>query len=531
MNSYIQTNPIRSGPAWSRPEFLFTGTAVMLLTGVLIPWPDRVLDILWICQLSLAAAVLAICASARSSSQLDGFPPLLAATSFLSLLGTAGCMRAIVLRQDACGRLIRGLGDALTALEPLLALILMPVLGFFILYLVTQSGRRIRQAIEHYLVQILPFKKIGLETDQNLNILTRQQAETLLEKIEKEVRLYASMNGLRKLMTAQIAVNLFLVLASALLAWAGQSIQAAAEQTGTVLETLAAGIAGTAVVSWVPVGAVAAACGALLNKESLALPRNDAANEQNGSRKIHIVSSVSGRPEEVELLNPDSLSDLSQSQKPTEKIVHFEPQPPASPPQAPASKIRTINIRCKTSAQYYQSLEKLFTHPCFRSAFLILTAESVEDLPVTVAVHPAVQLARKKQTVLLIDADLQRHAAARVFSMDPQTLCRKPSPVPRINSLKIQCLMDQRPQSLLNIQNQEDDIACRIVYAPQGQWMWTRHEEWKMDKTKVLFFSSKTPEQIRALCPEAAAAGAIFLIPSLHKAISQASTTRPSAVE
>lgn len=531
MNAYEQANPFRSGPAWSRPEFLFTGTAVMLLTGVLIPWPDRLLDILWICQLSLTAAVLVICAAARSCSQLEGFPPLLAATSFLSFLATAGCIRAIVLRQDTCGRLIRALGEKIAALEPLLALTLILVTGFFVLYLVMQAGRRIRQGIEHYLFQILPFKTIGLETDQTLNILTARHAEILHETIRKEVRFYASMNGLRKLMAAQISVNLFLVLAAWGLAWAGEMLQTTAGQTISPLQSLAPVIAGTALFAWLPAGAAAAACAGLLNKESLSLPKKEPEEEQNGGRKIKIISSVNGRSEEVELINPDFLSVPQKNEKPDEKIVQFEPARPVSPQEVTArQEIKKINIQCKNSSQYYQSMEKLFAHKSFRSSLLLLTSESVEDLPVTVAVHPAVQLAQKKQNVLLVDADLQRHAVAKVFTMDPHNL-KTPSSVHRIDHLQLQCILDEQSLALQKIQEQSVDFVCCILYAPQGKWLWNCLSEQLTKNIKILFFSSKTPEEIRRICPDDAAAGRLFTVTPIHKAITQASEARPFAAE
>lgn len=520
MNSYDQANPFRSGPAWSRPEFLFTGTAVMLLAGVLIPWPDRLLDIFWICHFSLTAAVLVICAVARSSSQLEGFPALLASTSFLSFLATAGCMRAIVLRQDTCGRLIRAFGEKIAALEPLLALILILVTGFFILYLVVQSGRRIRQGIEHYLFQILPFKKIGLETDQTLHILTAQHVDILREKIRKEARFYASMNGLRKLLTAQISVNLFLLLAAWGLAWAGEMLQASAEQILSPLESLAPVIAGTAIFSWVPAGAAAAACAGLLNKESLALPPSETPADQNSSRKITIISSASGRSEEIELINPDFISSPPANEKPIEKIAQFEPPQPMIPKEMMVQEIKRIKIQCKSSSQYYQSMEKLFTHKSFRSSLLLLIAESVEDLPVTVAVHPAVQLARKKQNVLLVDADLQRHAVAKVFTMDPYTL-QKPSAVHRIDHLWLQSILEDSGKLPEEIQDPNAEFTYRMIYSPQGHWLWNHMDDRTKKNIRILFFSSKAPEEIRLVFSEIALSEPLFVIPPLSAAVTQ----------
>lgn len=503
---------MRSGPVWSRPEFLFIGTAVMLLTGVLIPWPDRVMDILWICHLSLTASVFVICVSAQSTSQLEGFPPLAAAGSFLSFLATAGCIRAIVLRRDTCGRLIRAVGDAIAALEPLLALLVIVVIGFFLLYLVLQAGRRMRQAIEQYLFQILPFKKIGLETDQTLGILTAEQGRRLGHKIFKEAGFYASMNGLRKLLTAQISANLFLLLAAWGLAWLGEMLQAAAGQSTSPLEALAPILTGTAVFSWVPAGITAAACAALLSKESLALPRRDQMSEPN-KRKIQIVSSISGRVEEIELLNPDSVSDTPAQAGPAEQIAQFEPKTPQAIPQP---LVHRILLQCPNSDQYYRAMENLLTEKSDPSSMRLLLAESVHDLPVTVAVRPAIQLARKKQRILLIDAD-PRNALAQVFNLDPASL-HKPAPVPRIPGLWLQTLSD----SVSENQNTEA-FTCRILYAPAQERLPEQMWNTLGENRSVFFFSLKNPDQIRVSAADWRTAGPLYIVTPLHAAVKPAS--------
>ncbi len=507
MNASGPTESFRYGPLWNRSEFLFIGVAVMLLTGALIAWPDRVMDFLWICHLSLTAAVLVICLTAQSASQLDGFPGLAAAGSLLSFLATAGCMRAIVLRQDTCGRLVRTAGDQIAALEPLLAILLILVIGFFLLYLVLLAVRRMRRAVERYLFQVLPIKKIGLETDRTLLILNAAQARQLDRKIRKEAVFYTSMNGLRKLLTAQICTNLFLLLVAGGLAWMAEILRTAAGSSIPPLEALSPVITGTAVFSWIPPALTAAACAALLDKESLSLPRQQQQTEP-GKQTIQILSSVSGRAEEIELLNPNSISAVPYQTRPLEQIASFEPQTTVcsardtNPPQL-------IQIHCQNSDQYYLAIENLFVEKT-HSASVFLLAESVKDLPVTVAVHSAISLTRKKHRVLLIDGD-PRNALAQVFSLDPASL-QRPSEVPRISGLWLQSLSAQSKS--LSPKEKEEEFAYRILYAPA----WDRLPDNLWDKfpppCKALFFSAAPPPAGRrpSRC-------GLFVVTPLHAAV------------
>ncbi|HOQ03818.1 MAG TPA: hypothetical protein PKY88_01210 [Anaerohalosphaeraceae bacterium] len=513
MNAPVSSGPFQDRAGWSRTELLFAGMAAMLLTGILLPWSSPALDVLWILQLSLTAAVVLICLRAQNTSQLDGFPPLTAAASMLSFLTVAGCLKAIVFHRETCGRLVGMIGRTVASLEPLLALLTVFLLGFFLLYLVRLASRRMRRAAEDYFFRILPFKRAGLETDRSLQILTSEQAQLLAEKIRKEVRFYASMEQIRKLFLAQITVSVFLLLTAWPLAWLSEWLQSASAPSGqSPLETLAPPLAGTALLAWIPAAVAAGACAALLSRESLALPPADSKSESAQSRTIQIRSCVSGRTEEIEILNPQSLAEPSRNPQVPEQIADFELSGTAS-----QIEIRPLPVQCSSWEEYYRWMEEFFTQPSFRRSFLLLTSESVKDLPVNTVVHPALHLARRQENVLLLDAD-PRNAVAKVFSLDPASLT-VPAAVPQIRHLWIQTIrleewMRKAAEPLSN------DFACRLVYAPQAL-LPLASETWP-PSVHVLFFSTKTPAQVQSFLAGYPSIHRVYLLPPLSAVIRQA---------
>ncbi len=499
MNAPLTGIPIEDRAGWSRTERLFVSTAAMLLVGILLPWSSPVLDILWILHLSLTAAVILTCIGARNTSQLDGFPLLTAAASMLGFLTVAGCLRAVVFRRQACGRLVGMLGEALTSFEPLLALLTVFVLGFFLLYLVRLAGRRMHAAVEDYFFRVLPFKKAGLETDCSLQLLSEEQARLLADKIRQEVRFYASMEQIRKLLLAQIAVHIFLLLTAWPLAWTAEWLQSASSPPGlSPLAAAAAALTGTALLAWIPPAAAAAACAALLSKDSLALPRADNPEQSAQSRTIRIQSSVSGRTEEIEILNPQSLQEPPKNPSVPEQIANFEPS--GSPDSSgPLPEIRLLTFQSTCPEEYYAHLAELFSRPEFRQSYLLLTSESVKDLPVNTAVHPALHLARRQKKVLLLDAD-PRNAAAKVFALRPETLTI-PTAVPRLNHFWLQTIqLEEWMQKTAEVP--ADDFFCRLIYAPQKLPLPSPPRpcaETSAAAIRILLFSTKTAEQIRPL--------------------------------
>lgn len=493
MNAPLTGIPIEDRAGWSRTERLFVSTAAMLLVGILLPWSSPVLDILWILHLSLTAAVILTCIGARNTSQLDGFPLLTAAASMLGFLTVAGCLRALVFHRQTCGRLVGMLGEALTSFEPLLALLTVFVLGFFLLYLVRLAGRRMHAAVEDYFFRVLPFKRAGLETDRSLQLLSEEQARLLADKIQREVRFYASMEQIRKLLLAQIAVHIFLLLTAWPLAWTAEWLQSASNPPGlSPLAAAAAALTGTALLAWIPPAAAAAACAALLSKDSLALPRADNAEQSAQSRTIRIQSSVSGRTEEIEILNPQSLQEPPKTSLVPEQIADFEPS-------SPLPEIRSLTFQSTCPEEYYAHLAELFSRPEFRQSYLLLTSESVKDLPVHTAVHPALHLARQQKKVLLLDAD-PRNAAAKVFALRPETLT-VPTAVPCFNHLWLQTIqLEEWMQKTAEVP--ADDFFCRLIYAPQKLPLPSPPRpcaDSSDPAVRILLFSTKTAEQIRPL--------------------------------
>ncbi|HOK65210.1 MAG TPA: hypothetical protein PK054_04560 [Anaerohalosphaeraceae bacterium] len=510
MDAPVASVPFQDRAGWSRTELLFAGTAGMLLTGILLPWSSPALDVLWILQLSLTAAVVLICLRAQNSSQLDGFPLLTAAALMLSFLTVSGCLKAVVFHRQTCGRLVGMIGWAVASLEPLLALLAVFLLGFFLLYLVRLASRRMHMAAEEYFFRILPFKKAGLKADRSLQILTSEQAQLLAEKIRKEIRFYASMEQIRKLFLAQITVNVFLLLAAWPLAWLSEWLQSASAPSGqSPLETLAPPLAGTALLAWIPAAIAAGACAALLSRESLALPSADSKSESAQSRTIRIRSCVSGRTEEIEILNPQSLAKPSCPSGGSEQIADFEPSGTASQPE-----IRPLPVQCSSCEEYYSWMEEFFTQPSLQQSCFLLTSESVKDLPVNTVVHPALRLARRQKNVLLLDAD-PRNAVAKVFSLDPATLT-VPAAAPHIPHLWLQTVrleewLRKAAEPLSN------DFVCRLLYAPQA--LPSLASGTLPPSVHVLFFSTKSPAQVQSFLAGYPSIRRVYLLPPLSAVV------------
>lgn len=443
MNS-IDLEPKR--PAWSRPEVIFIIASLTLLGSLLLPIPEKGLDILWIFAFMLAGAVTWVCVIAKNSTDLFGFVPLISALTLLRLVLLSATTRRII-ENKSTGILLTSVGHALTGNWALGAVLICLLLAVIIIIVVFAACHQITAATNNYTKMILPLKRVGIEFDLRAGVIDGPNAVTLARRIVSEFRFFAGMNGTSLLMRSEAAICILILLACLILPGMSGSM---GDISGTeLIAKTAPNVVALSIFTLIPALVVAAACGALMCKETLTI-RPAHPEEAHPTKKIKIISKETGSEEEIELLNPDFLSHEGAEDKLVEFTPHKPaplPAPAASSPARPSEPVRhtpepvpasqpepqvkagpraePIEIPCRNANEYYEKLARMIAAIQMQPRTIMLASEKLNDLPVTVAVNIAIRLAQQKQKVLLVDTDTERNAMAQVFELDPETLTKK----------------------------------------------------------------------------------------------------------
>jgi hypothetical protein len=435
----VKLQGVRS--VWSRPEVVFIVAAIVLLASFLIPLPSKALDIVWVCVFCLAGAVTLICTAAKSSADLMGFVPLI---SFLTLLRLMlqGVIARKILQDQYTGMLMSRAGGLLTDNLALGAILVCLILAAIVVVIIFAACQKITSCANNYLLQIFPLKRIGIETDLRMGVIDETGAKALAKRIITEYRFFSGMNGTSLLMRGEAAICIFILLACLIMPIVQGTVQVSGAE---FIAKMAPPVVTLALFTLVPAVIVAAACGALMGKDTLTLRAEGDGAIPHPSKKIKIVARDTGTEEEIELLNPDfaihSGGENALVENPVfsaqEHVSKEDVEDLLSQAQAPkdelpmAGKVKAgplampVEIPCRDAAEYYEKLSRMICMVESAPRVVLLAAEKVNSLPVTVAVNIAIQLAQKKQKVLLVDTDTARHAMAQVFEMDPATMLKK----------------------------------------------------------------------------------------------------------
>ncbi|HEG43180.1 MAG TPA: hypothetical protein ENH94_03930 [Phycisphaerales bacterium] len=412
---------------FSRGDFVFATAAIAMLCGFLLPIPAKALDILWVFNICLAMMVVFIAFSAKNSSEISSFPLLLVSTIVLRIVSGVASVRMILLDGQA-GTVIAVIGKGVYAGSYVWMLMILSISAVIVWVIMFTAVRRIVKAAAKFLVEIMPIKLVGVGSDLSAGAITKTEAANLREKIAKEKQFYLNMTGAAKLLYCDGALAGLIVMAfvvgQSVVSFLNRSSETVAADTYTLLG------AGASVLVLVTAITVALTTAHLLGKSTLSISTAQEQSEKRASKKVQIVSEQTGDEETVELLNPDfaevSADTIKAAVKPEpkpekESIVSFEPvvEPVVETVATPKSVQVGVIDKFDDIDDYYDKIAGRVCKLKKDQMPVLFAADGIDDLPVTVAVNVGIRLAQEGLRTLLIDADGERNAIARVFDVEP----------------------------------------------------------------------------------------------------------------
>jgi hypothetical protein len=536
-------------PAWSRPEVVFTTAALVLLGAFLVPVSPTFLSVIWICTFCLAGAVAIICLAAGSSADLIGFVPLISAATLLRLTALAAASRRIA-QQDLPDPLTSATGVFLSQNWPLGAMLVCLLIAAVISIVVFAASQRVFLASAGYIQRILPLKRVGIETDMRMGVITEEQAQTLAQRIVMEFRFFAGMHGVATLIRGEIAIIVVILIASVLMPALSSNSQTLSGQE--FISQSIPPVVGLAVFTLIPAVITAAACGSMMSRDTLALRSEHPGQNVSSAKKITIVAKESGSPEEIELLNPDftlynnekvadfepvgvdvnvsqetrktsdsafeealqtarMLPSACESLEAPDSAACADPKPKLSGAVGAGDRADTHEtLDCRSAEEYYETLSRMILSTPM-PARVLLAAEIHIDLPVTVAVNVAIRLAQKQKKVLLVDSDISRSALAQVFELDRRILQKQALPT-CFENLSVCGVSASKLSKLLQKSSVARSFDVIMVYAPDSSGL-NIHPS---DNLAAFCFSLKTPPQKL----QTALGSAVKTVPPMHSVLS-----------
>jgi hypothetical protein len=375
-----------------RNDFLFAAGAIAVIAGLLFPLPTHIFDTLLIFSISLTAAILIITLPAQGLSEIPGFPLLIVMVTILRLALSAACSR-LIFSQNNPGIIINTFGGIFVKSHYVFANLVFGTLAIIIFGITCKTARGISRSATEFISSILPVRQIGIDCDLNAGIIDDKAVLNLREKIARENNFFTGMGSAAKFMRYDAAIETVIVIINIV---GGMAMGVMSPVNSDVsVRTYATMSVGAGMLAQIPALLIAAGCGYLVRKNS----RWPVVNNRNIGRKpICLSENKVNIRKKVVARDVQWLDETTENKDDDLKLWVWE-------------KVRSSNN--------YKAIAKLIENKSTNTTnkVILIAAEKIEELPVTIPVNIAMRLAQDNKNCLLIDLDLERNAISKVFDV------------------------------------------------------------------------------------------------------------------
>ncbi|MHC4571763.1 MAG: FHIPEP family type III secretion protein [Planctomycetota bacterium] len=393
-----------------RNDFLILTGTIAVIAGLLFPLKGHILDVLLIFSLSLTAAVVIITFSARAALQVLGFPLLIVLATMLRMALSLACSK-LTLSQANTGTIISVFGTILVRSNCVLAILVFGVLTVVIFGIICKAAKGVSRIASEFTANIVPIKQISIDSDLNAEVIDNSQALKLRGKIAREAGFFVAMSGAAKFMLCCATIELAAIIVNIVGGMAiGTVTPTTAEMSVKTYATLAIG-AGT--ITQISALLVAVASLYLVRKSLTSPAANMRISEQEFTKRIEVIAREVGCSQAIE----SQYGNIKAEKKVITEDLEWFDEPTAG--EKEKDDVSLWSLENAKDSDYYDTIAELIASKSADEAKTILiAAESIQELPVTIPVNIAIHLAQKGQKCLLIDLDLERDAISKVFDVD-----------------------------------------------------------------------------------------------------------------
>ncbi|MHC4395217.1 MAG: FHIPEP family type III secretion protein [Planctomycetota bacterium] len=458
----------------SRNDFLFAATVIAIIVGFLFPLSAYLLDVLSIFSVCLTAAALIITFSAKQALQVQGFPLLIVSVTILRIILSVASTKLIFSEGDA-GTVINLFGDIIVRNNPATpgaTLLFSGTLAVAIFAAIFKVARGINRSTSEFSRDIAPARQIFINSDSNAGVISGEQADSLREKIAREAGFFIAMSGTARFIICAAVIELVIVFVNSVASMAVGVIGA----TSTVVpaETYATLTVGAGLLTQMSALLAATACGYLVRK-SLVHPT--ANSEPTGAKRIKVVSSELPVFQDRQSRHDNTIGYVESAEhiageKPITKETQWFDEETFDENEKENSNLWNWQ-EIKDNDGYNtvtELIESRIEQDSPQVKTILMAAESVEELGVTVPVNIAIRLAQKGQECLLIDLDRERDAISKVFDIDINDTQTK-AIATCIKNLWVRTVRNYSEANTVNLKttiaNQQEQYDCLVVYAPK----------------------------------------------------------------
>ena len=175
---------------------------VAILAVMLLPLPNKVLDVLLIINISSGIIILLTAIYAVKPLDFVIFPSLLLVTTLFRIALNVASTRLILLYghegTTAAGEVIHAFGSFVMGGNPVVGFVMFIILIIVNFMVITKGTERISEVAARFTLDAMPGKQMSIDADLNAGLIDDKEARKRRDTIRQEADFYGTMDGASK---------------------------------------------------------------------------------------------------------------------------------------------------------------------------------------------------------------------------------------------------------------------------------------------------------------------------------------------
>ncbi len=193
-----------------RQDIILAVFVVSVIFMLVIPLPTLVIDILIALNISIAVILLMVAVYLAAPLDFAAFPAVLLITTLFRLALSISTTRLILLQADA-GEIIQTFGQFVVGGNLVVGLVIFLILTVVQFIVITKGAERVAEVSARFSLDAMPGKQLSIDADVRAGSLSVEEAKTQRNNIQRESKLYGSMDGAMKFVKGDAIASLIIV--------------------------------------------------------------------------------------------------------------------------------------------------------------------------------------------------------------------------------------------------------------------------------------------------------------------------------
>ena len=193
-----------------RQDVILAVFVVSVIFMLIIPLPTLLVDFLIATNISISVILLMVAVYLASPLDFAAFPSVLLITTLFRLALSISTTRLILLQADA-GRIVETFGNFVVGGNLVVGLVIFLILTIVQFVVITKGAERVAEVSARFSLDALPGKQLSIDADMRSGAISLEDARRLRERIQRESRLYGSMDGAMKFVKGDAIATLIVV--------------------------------------------------------------------------------------------------------------------------------------------------------------------------------------------------------------------------------------------------------------------------------------------------------------------------------